>query len=130
MSRQQSFTVLFISSAHKGDPMIAAVKATGCHVILLTEESLRDETWPADSIDEIVFTPDLKRYQGVINTVTWMCRAREIHQILPLDEFEVELVSILREHLNLPGMGATVTRHFRDKLMMRHLVAVAQILEP
>jgi len=36
-----------------------------------------------------------------------------------LDEFDMENVSAIREHLRIPGMGLTTVRYFRDKLAMR-----------
>lgn len=62
--------------------------------------------------------------------MSYLCRGRSIDYILPLDEFEVELVSILREHLCLPGMGVSATRHFRDKLTMRQIAHEANIRVP
>ncbi len=123
-------TVLFISSTYKGLPMMEEVKKQGLHVLLLVEEELRDEAWNYDSIDEIFFTPNLAKYQDVINTVSYLCRGRSIDYIVPLDEFEVELVSMLREHLRLPGMAVTASRSFRDKLTMRELTQNAGIPVP
>lgn len=123
-------TVLFISSTYKGLAMMDQVKAMDCYVLLLTEEELRDESWNYESIDEIFFTPALSRYQDVINTVSYLCRGRSIDYIVPLDEFEVELVSMLREHLRLPGMGVTASRYFRDKLAMRETAHAASINVP
>lgn len=130
VERSQAKTVLFISSTYKGLPMIEEVKNQGLHVLLLTEEGFRDEAWNYESIDEIFFTPDLAKYQDVINTVSYLCRGRNIDYIVPLDEFEVELVSMLREHLRLPGMGVTAARNFRDKLTMRELAHNAGIRVP
>ena len=110
--------------------MLEAVKASGCYVLLLTEEKHRDAAWPHDSIDEIFFQPDLARYQNVIHTVAYLNRGRSIHYIVPLDEFEVELVAMLREHLRLPGMGMTATRRYRDKLAMREYARDAGIRVP
>ncbi|GAB5489903.1 MAG: ATPase [Phototrophicaceae bacterium] len=112
-------TILFISSTFKGVAMMQQVKSLGCRVLLLVEEELRDNPWDYDSIDEIFFTPALERYQDVINTVSYLARGRAIDYIVPLDEFEVELVGMLREHLRLPGTGVTAVRQFRDKLAMR-----------
>jgi biotin carboxylase len=123
-------TVLFLSSSYKGDVMLQTVKQMGCRVILLTEESLKDEPWPLEAIDYLIATPDLRRYQDVINTVTYMCRGWEINHILPLDEFDVELVALLREHLRLPGMGVTAVRNFRDKLVMREKAQAARVRVP
>ncbi|MEO1289002.1 MAG: ATP-grasp domain-containing protein, partial [Chloroflexota bacterium] len=105
-------------------------KAMDCYVLLLTEDQWRDEPWNYDDIDEVFFTPDLAKYQDVINTVSYLCRGRTIDYIVPLDEFEVELVSMLREHLRLPGMGVTASRNFRDKLTMRELTREAGINVP
>jgi len=128
--KSQPLTVLFLSSSYKGDVMLKTVKELGCRVILLTEESFKNETWPRESIDQFITTPDFRRYQDVINTVTYMCRGWEIDHILPLDEFEVELVAILREHLRLPGTGVTAIRNFRDKLVMREKTQKAGLRVP
>ncbi len=124
------FTVLFISSELKGEELIRSIKAEGSYVLLLIEEKLRGKAWPHESIDEIFYTPDLKKYQDVTNTVTYHNRGRHIDLILPLDEFEVEIVALLREHLRLPGMGVTAIRKFRDKLAMRQAAHDAGILVP
>lgn len=130
MADQKKHTVLFLSSTYKGVAMIEQVKALGCYVLLLTEDQWRNEPWPLDKIDEIFFTPNLARYQDVIHTVSYLCRGRSIDYIVPLDEFEVELVGMLREHLRLPGMGVTASHHFRDKLAMRQLAQNAKINVP
>ncbi len=126
----QKLTILFVSSTFKGVAMMQQVKAMGCHVLLLVEEELRNDAWDYESIDEIFFTPALAKYQDVIHTVSYLCRGRKIDYIVPLDEFEVELVSMLREHLRLPGMGVTATRNFRDKLTMRQVAQDAGIRVP
>lgn len=122
--------ILFLSSTHKGDVMLEAAKSAGCRVLLMTDESQRHETWPYDVIDEFYVTPDFRRYQDVINTVTYLARGRKIDLILPLDEFEVELVAILREHMRIHGMGVSQMRRFRDKLTMRQLAQAAKIPVP
>jgi biotin carboxylase len=118
-------TILIISSAYKGDELVRAVKNAGCRVILMTEESLRSEPWPRESIDELILVPDLRRYQDIIHTVSWMNRGQRIDYIQPLDEFEVEIAAFLREHLRLPGPRVSPVRHFRDKLIMREITQAA-----
>ncbi len=130
MASDYKETILFISSTFKGVAMMQQVKALDCHVLLLTEEELRDKPWDYDAIDEIFFTPALARYQDVINTVSYLCRGRSIDYIVPLDEFEVELVAMLREHLRLSGTGVTAVRQFRDKLAMRQSARAASIDVP
>lgn len=110
--------VLCLSSTHKGDELIKLLIDEGCRVVLLLEEEIRDEVWDS-RIDEIIYTPSLAKYKDIINTVTYMARGWNIDLVIPLDEFEVEISSMLREHMRLPGMGVTQMRRFRDKLTMR-----------
>ena len=125
----ESIRVLCLSSTHKGDELIKFFIKAGCRVVLLLEEAVRGEVWP-DGIDEIIYTPSLGKYQDVINTVTWMARGWQIDLIVPLDEFEVEIASMLREHMRLPGMGVTQMRRFRDKLTMRDVAKAEDIPIP
>ena len=55
----------------------------------------------------------------MINAVSYLARTRRIDRIIPLDDFDVETVADLREHLRMPGMGGSTARFFRDKLAMR-----------
>lgn len=123
-------TVLFVSSAFKGTKMLEAVKAKGCRILLLAEEKLQHEPWPRDILDEVFFIPDLRRYQDVIHAVSYLCRSRQLDLILPLDEFEIEIAAMLREHLRLPGMRVSETRRFRDKLTMREVTHNGGVLVP
>jgi biotin carboxylase len=53
-----------------------------------------------------------------------------IDRVVPLDDFDLEKASALREHLRVPGMGETTTRYFRDKLAMRMRAEEAGVLVP
>ena len=57
-------------------------------------------------------------------------RSKNIERLVPLDDFDLEIAATLREHLRIPGMGETTTRHFRDKLAMRMVAAEANIRVP
>lgn len=112
-------TMLCIASYFKGERFLQQAKQEGCRVFLLTEEKIANEKWPRESIDEVFLMPDLSKTQDVINAVSYLMRGNQIDRIIPLDEYDVENVATLREHLRLPGMGQTHTRFFRDKLSMR-----------
>jgi carbamoylphosphate synthase large subunit len=112
-------TILCIASYFKGEAFIEEAKRQGCRVLLLTEERLAHSPWPHDSIDEFHLTPDLSNERWIINTVSYLCRERSIDRIVPLDEYDVPMAAALREHLQIPGTGESVTRRFRDKLAMR-----------
>jgi biotin carboxylase len=111
--------LLCVSSYFKGEAFLRQAKAEGCRVLLLTEEKIANEKWPRESIDEVFLMPDLSKTQDVINAVSYLFRSQDIDHIVALDEYDVENVATLREHLRLPGLGQTQTRYFRDKLAMR-----------
>lgn len=119
MAGEHPITILCLASYFKGEAFLRQAKLEGCRVFLLTEEKHANEKWPRESIDEVFLMPDLSRTQDVINAVSYLCRGHYIDRIIPLDEYDVENVATLREHLRMPGMGQTHTRVFRDKLAMR-----------
>ncbi len=115
-------TLLCIASYHKGFEFLREAKRQGCRVLLVTSASLRDAEWPTESIDEIFYIQDdQKRWKldDLILGASHLARRIAIDRIVPLDDFDLEKASALREHLRIPGMGETTTRYFRDKLAMR-----------
>jgi biotin carboxylase len=129
----EPLTVLCLASYHKGSEFIREAKRLGCRVLLITSESLRDAEWPHESIDEIFYVADEERrwkLDDLILGVSHLARSVAIDRIVPLDDFDLEKASALREHLRVPGMGETTTRYFRDKLAMRLRAAEAGIPVP
>ena len=115
-------TLLCIASYHKGFEFLREAKRQGAQVLLVTSASLRDAEWPTESIDEIFYIQDdQKRWKldDLILGASHLARRVAIDRIVPLDDFDLEKASALREHLRIPGMGETTTRYFRDKLAMR-----------
>ncbi len=115
-------TILCLASYFKGLDFIGECRRQGCRVLLLTSNSLRDEEWPRQSIDEIFYMPDVEKkwkIEDVMLGVSYMARSENIDRIVPLDDFDVETAAMLREHLRVPGMGDSTARYFRDKLAMR-----------
>jgi biotin carboxylase len=119
LSEARPITILCISSYEKGQEFLRTCKNLGCRVLLLTVEKLRDADWPRESIDEFFFMPEELPVQAIINTVSYLARWQPIDRIVALDEFDLENVAALREHLRISGMGLTTIRYFRDKLAMR-----------
>ncbi len=117
--QQQNPTILCIASYEKGQPFIEEVARLGVNVILLTVEKLQHADWPRDSISRLVTIPDGLTPAQILNTVSYLAREHRFHRIVALDEFDLEVAALLREHMRLPGMGESLTRHFRDKLAMR-----------
>jgi hypothetical protein len=115
-------TLLCLASYHKGFEFLREAKRQGARVLLVTSLSLKDDDWPRDSIDDVFYIPDDKKrwkFEDLVLGVAHLARSTPIDRIVPLDDFDLEKASALREHLRTPGMGETTTRYFRDKLAMR-----------
>ncbi len=127
-------SILCLASYEKGQEFLRECRRQGRHVLLLTSLSLKDKAhWPLESIDEIFYMPDEEgkwdRTQTV-NAVSYLARTRAIDRIVPLDDFDVEVAAMLREHLRVPGMGETTVRYFRDKLASRMRAQEAGLAVP
>jgi biotin carboxylase len=112
-------TILCIATYFKGGPFLRECKALGCIVLLLTTDKLLDAEWPRESIDEIHSVPRDASDEAIRRHVDKIARRHRIDRIAALDDFDVELGAMLREHLRVPGMGRTTASRFRDKLAMR-----------
>ena len=130
MSASRPITILCVTSYEKGQEFLRTCKSLGCTVLLLTVEKLRNGDWPRDCIDEMFFTPGELPLDQLIPAVSYAARSRHIDRIVALDEFDLENVAALREHLRLPGMGQTTMRYFRDKLAMRAKAKETGVLVP
>ena len=129
MSRS-SVTILCLASYFKGHDFLRECHRLGARVLLVTREVLRDADWPRDSIDELLVMPDLTQRESMINGVSWLARREQIDRVVPLDEFDLEMASTLREHMRVPGMGESTVRFFRDKLAMRMQAEERGLLVP
>lgn len=119
---ERPLTILCIASYFKGDEFMRECKRQGARTLLLTSESIRDEDWAREILDDIYFVPDQNKVWNMddaIKGVSYLARTEQIDIIVPLDDFDLEKASALREHLRVQGMGDTTTRYFRDKLAMR-----------
>jgi biotin carboxylase len=85
----------------------------------LTVDSLADAAWPHDAIDEIHTIPRAASGADLRRRVDGIALRHRIERIAALDDFDVETAAMLREHLQVAGIGQTVARGFRDKLAMR-----------
>src|SRR5260370_41237924 len=100
-------TILCVTSYEKGQEFLRTCKSLGCRVLLLTVEKFRAGNWPRESIDNLFLMPENLSLQHLIYTVSYMARHQPIDRIVALDEFDMENVSALREHLRIPGIGLT-----------------------
>ena len=112
-------TLLCIATYVKGHEFLRECRRQGCRVLLLTEEKLRDADWPRDSIDAFFYVQRDMPHADIRKGAAHLARTERLDRIVALDDFDVELAAMLREHLFVPGMGETTGRAFRDKLAMR-----------
>lgn len=118
----EPLSILCIASFHKGQEFLREAKRQGARVYLVTSESLRHAEWPRECLDDIFFVHDVDKkwkLDDLLLGASHLARRVPIARVVPLDDFDLEKASALREHLRVPGMGETTTRYFRDKLAMR-----------
>jgi biotin carboxylase len=121
---------LCIASYEKGQDFMRQCAEMGVRPNLLTVEKLRDADWPRDVLEDLTTMPaDLTREQ-ILNTVSWMARARRYDRVIALDEFDLETAAAIREHMRIPGMGITTSAYYRDKLAMRTAARESGFLVP
>jgi biotin carboxylase len=120
-------TIFCIATYRKGDDFLRECRRQGCRVLLLTDETLRDAGWPRESIDEFFYITRGMPEADIRKGLAHVARTERIDRIVALDDFDVEMAAMLREYLQLPGMGQTTARGFRDKLAMRTRARAAGI---
>ena len=119
-----------ISTYEKGQEFLREASKIGCQVRLLTVESLSSADWPKESLTEFLTMPVGLNAEQILNTVLYLARTRRIDRIVALDEFDLGVAALLREHMRIDGLGESATRYFRDKLAMRTRASAAGVLVP
>jgi biotin carboxylase len=114
--------MLCIASYEKGQAFLREAARLGASVALLTQDKLEHGDWPRESLSSVAtmaanLTP--AEVVALICKLLWEGKLERIDRVVALDEFDLETAALVREHMRLPGMGQTTTRHFRDKLAMR-----------
>src|SRR3954470_19738634 len=100
-------TILCIATYFKGEPFLEEAKRGGATVILLTSDALATAGWPRAAIDEIHTIARDAGDAGIKRAVDAIARHHRIDRIAALDDFDVEMAAMLREHLQVAGMGRT-----------------------
>lgn len=95
-----------------------ACKAEGCNVILVTKEKMLSEDWPRDVLDEVFALPNDAPVELFLDLVAHIAKTRKADRIVALEEFDVVVAALAREHLCLPGMSSSTAKTFRDKYSM------------
>src|ERR1044071_1372600 len=100
-------TILCIATYFKGEAFLKECRSSGCRVLLLTSDTLTGAAWPRDAIDEIHTIPRDADPARIRQVVDGIARRHHIDRIAALDDFDVEMAGMLREHLQVQGFGRT-----------------------
>jgi hypothetical protein len=127
---QSSQRFMCLASYEKGNDFLRQLADLGVKPTLLTMDSLAGSPWPREILEDVVTMPAGLTNEQILNTVTWMARGRNFDRLIALDEFDMEVISQLREHMRIPGMGVSAIAYYRDKLAMRTAARDAGFLVP
>lgn len=123
-------TVVCLASYFKGVDFLRQCRSHGCRVVLVVKEKLKDEAWPHDVLEQFVTVPNDATPDVFVHAVTELARRQRLDRIVALEEYDVMIAAMIREHLRIPGMGTTTARLFRDKLAMRVKASDAGVRVP
>ena len=129
----RQLTFLCVMAATKGlyaQAFLREIKQQGHRLLVLTQADALGYDWPREIIDELFAVVNIFDRQLVRDTVSYVARHHAIDRVVGLGEYDIEIGADLREHLQLPGIGTTVARHFRDKLAMRRVAKEAGLRVP
>src|SRR5205823_4123878 len=117
-SDSRPLNVVCLATFFKGVEFIRECKTRGCRVVVVTKERMLQEDWPRDSIDELFAVPNDASTEIFIDLMRHISLQNKIDRVVALEEFDVVLAALIREHLCLPGMSSSNANVFRDKLPM------------
>src|SRR5207253_8008704 len=110
--------IICFATFFKGGDFMRECKAQGCNVTLITKEKMLQEEWPRDVLDEVFALPNDAPVELFLDLVSHIARTSKPDRIVALEEFDVVVAALAREHLCLPGMSSSTAKTFRDKLAM------------
>ena len=112
-------TILCIASFFKGNDFIREAKRQGARVVLLTREELMEGDWARESLADLIAIPGKATVESYLAAAIDVARHRRVSRVVALEEYDVVTAAHIREHIDVPGIGATTARRFQDKVAMR-----------
>jgi biotin carboxylase len=111
-------TVVCLATFFKGVDFIHELKSHGCRVVVVTKEKMLNEDWPRESIDDLYAVPNDAPNEIFIDLIRHISLQTRIDRVVALEEFDVILAALIREHLCLGGLSSSDANVFRDKWLM------------
>ena len=127
---ESTLNVVCLATYFKGADFIRECKSRGCRVVLITKEKMLHEPWPRESLDDVIALPNDAGPELFIHLISLLGRQTRLDRVVALEEFDVVVAALIREHLCLPGMSSSAAKVFRDKLAMRVKAQAAGIEVP
>ncbi len=127
---EPALNIVCLASYFKGADFIRECKQQGCRVVLITKEKMLREDWPRESLEDVIALPNDAGPELFIHLISLLGRQTRLDRVVALEEFDVVVAALVREHLCLPGMSSSAARGFRDKLAMRVKAQAAGIEVP
>jgi biotin carboxylase len=118
VDKSNPLNVICFATFFKGGDFMRTCKAEGCNVTLVTKEKMLHEDWPREALDEVFALPNDAPVELSLDLVSHIARTRKPDRIVALEEFDVVIAALAREHLCLPGMSSSTAKKFRDKYAM------------
>jgi len=122
--------IVCFATFFKGSDFMRECHARGANVILITREKMLEEDWPRDVLAEVFAVPNDATVELFLDLVSHLAQTRKVDRIVALEEFDVVIAALAREHLCLPGMSSVTAKGFRDKLAMSVKARAAGIRVP
>ena len=113
-----SLNIICFATFFKGGDFMRECQAQGGNVILITKEKMLHEDWPREVISEIFAVPNDAPVELFLDLVSHIAKTRKPDRIVALEEFDVVIAALAREHLCLPGLSSSRAKTFRDKPSM------------
>ena len=110
--------IICFATFFKGGDFMRECKAQGCNVTLVTKEKMLGEDWPRDVLDQVFALPNDAPVELFLDLVAHVAKTNQPDRIVALEEFDVVVAALAREHLCLPGMSSSTAKTFRDKYAM------------
>src|SRR3989442_12024430 len=110
--------IICFATFFKGADFMRECKARDCSVILVTKEKMLHEDWPRDVLTEVFAVPNDAPVELFLDLVSHLAKTNKPDRIIALEEFDVVIGALAREHLGLAGMSSVTAKTFRDKLAM------------
>jgi carbamoylphosphate synthase large subunit len=123
-------SIICFATFFKGGAFMRECKARGGNVVLVTKEKMLNEEWPRDVIDEVFALPNDAPVELFLDLVSHIAKTNKPDRIVALEEFDVVVAALAREHLCMPGMSSVAAKTFRDKLAMSVRARSAGITVP